>query len=328
MLKLQFGCAVLLFGQVLFSQPASSADAALGKKPGETFKDCEDCQVMVVVPAGSFLMGSTPGEREHEGVPPNFGEHEQPQVEITISRPFAIAQTETTVEQWSRFVSATHRPIPESCADYDPEHDSWAGTPGKKVNWQSPGFAQTANHPVACISFQDAVDYAAWLAKTTGHKYRLPSEAEWEYVARAGTGTVRPWGNSAASICSRARIMTSGTYAAINHSKGWTRELLCADDSRYTVPVASYQENPWHVYDMLGNVWEWVIDCAAPDHWRLPRDGSAQTASNGGNCERRIGKGGAFHSRVWLARPATRGEGLSGTARALGSGIRVVRELD
>ena len=327
-MRLHQSASIIGLGLALMASPASANDAAAGKPPGETFKDCADCQTMVVVPAGSFVMGSSAQERAREGVPANFGDHEQPQVTITFARPFAIAATETTVAQFSRFVAATHRPIPPTCADYNPERDSWGGTPGKVVNWQNPGFAQTDEHPVACISYQDAADYAAWLSKTTGHRYRMASEAEWEYVARAGTTTTRPWGDSVASICGKARIMTSGTYQAVNHSPGWTGELMCGNPSRYTVPVASFAANPWHVYDMLGNLWEWVADCAAQDHARLPLDGSAQTAANGGDCNRRIGKGGAFHSRVWLARPATRGEGLSGTARALASGIRVVRELD
>jgi formylglycine-generating enzyme required for sulfatase activity len=327
-MRLHHGASLLGLGFALTGSPAIAGNAAAGRHAGDTFEDCASCQTMVVIPAGSFVMGSSAEERAREGVPANFGDHEQPQVTITFARSFAIAATETTVAQWRRFVEATHRPIPPTCADYNPEHDSWGGTAGKVVNWQNPGFARTDEHPVACISYQDATEYAAWLGQTTGHRYRLASEAEWEYVARAGTSTTRPWGDSAASICGRARIMTSGTYQAINHSAGWTGELLCANPGSYTVAVASYAANPWHVYDMLGNLWEWVADCAAPDHARLPRDGSAQTAANGGDCSRRIGKGGAFHSRVWLARPATRGEGLSGTARALASGIRVVRDLD
>jgi len=121
--------------------------------------------------------------------------------------------------------------------------------------------------------------------------------------------------------------MTSGTYAAINKSEGWTGELLCADDSTYTVKVGSFDANAWGLYDMLGNEWEWVADCAAPDHSKLPADGSAQSGTNGGDCARRLTKGGAFHSRTWLARPATRGEGQSGVNRPLASGIRIARDL-
>ncbi len=307
---------------------ATGPDAAAGKQPGDTFQDCPDCQKMVVIPAGRFKMGSTPEERAREGVPATFGEHEGPVRDITIARPFAMATTETTRGQFARFVKATNRPIPTECADYNAANDSWAGTKGKVVNWQNPGIAQTDAHPVVCMSVVDASDYAAWLTKSTGHTYRLASEAEWEYAARAGTTTTRYWGDSVTPICNKANIMTAGTYAAIKSSDGWTDELLCADNGSWTKPVGSYDPNPWGLYDMLGNGWEWVSDCAAPDHARLPADGSPQTAANGGDCQHRLTKGGAFHSRIWLARPATRGGGQPGEGRPLAATIRVVRELN
>ena len=321
--------AMLLSLSLSLAQPGfAGTNPAAGKKPGETFQDCADCQTMVVVPAGTFVIGSSPAEREHEGVPETFGSHEGPQVKITIGKPFAFATTETTKAQYARFVAATNRPIPTECYDYNPAEDSWGGTPGKVVNWQNTGFTQTDNHPAACISWQDAADYAAWMAKTTGQKYRLATEAEWEYAARAGTTTARPWGDSVTQICNKARIMTSGTFEAINKGESWAGELVCAEDESYTKPVGSYDPNPWGIYDTLGNLWEWVDDCAAPDHSKLPTDGSAQTAANGGECDHRITKGGAFHSRVWLARPATRGDGQLPTGRPLASGIRIVREIN
>jgi formylglycine-generating enzyme len=319
--------ARLMIGVAALFLPVSAqaADAAAGKKPGETFQDCPDCQTMVVIPAGKFVIGSSAEERAREGVAATFAQHEGPQREITLARPFAIATTETTRAQWARFVADTKRPIPTECADYNAEEDGWGGTKGKLVNWQKPGFAQTDEHPAVCISYQDAADYAAWMAKKTGLGYRLPSEAEWEYAARGGTATARPWGDSVTPICAKANIMTSGTYAAINQAESWTDELLCSSKNSWTVPVASYDANPWGVYDMLGNVWEWVSDCAAPDHSTLPTDGKPQTT--GGDCNARLTKGGAFHSRVWLARPATRGSGQSGTNRPVASGIRIVRDL-
>lgn len=317
---------VLAMGLVPLSAQAAG-DAAAGRKPGETFQDCAGCQTMVVIPAGSFKMGSTPDERAREGVPTSFGDHEGPVRDITIASPFAIATTETTIGQFRQFVAETGRPIPTECADYNPEDDSWAGTPGKLVNWQNTGFVQTDDHPVACVSLIDAQDYANWLSRKTGQTYRLASEAEWEYVARGGTNTARPWGDGVSQICNKARIMTTGTWTKINNSDGWTGELMCSDSESYTMPVASYDANPFGVYDMLGNLWEWISDCAAPDHALLPADGSPQTAANGGDCNHRVTKGGAFHSRTWLARPATRGGGQPGQNRPVASGIRIVREL-
>ncbi|WP_336952858.1 formylglycine-generating enzyme family protein [Sphingobium aromaticivastans] len=306
---------------------AQAADGASGKKPGETFQDCPDCQTMVVIPAGTFKMGSTGEERAREGVPATFGDHEGPVRDISFAKPFAMATTETTRAQFARFVTETKRAIPTECADYNATDDSWAGTEGKIVNWQKPGFDQTDDHPVVCVSYQDGVDYAAWLSQKTGQHYRLASEAEWEYAARGGTTTTRYWGEGVNGICNKARIMTDGTWAKINRSESWAGELICSDEQSYTVPVGSYDANPFGLYDMLGNVWEWVADCAAEDHSKLPADGTAQTAANGGNCDHRVTKGGAFHSRVWLARPATRGGGQSGTNRPVASGIRIVRDL-
>jgi formylglycine-generating enzyme required for sulfatase activity len=306
----------------LLAAPALGADA---RTPGETFQDCPDCPTMVVVPAGAFDMGSTPEERAREGVPASFGDHEGPVRRITFARPFAVARTETTRAQYARFVAATKRPVDGDCIDYNAEEDSWAGTPGKQVSWRDPGFPQTDDHPVVCISWRDATDYAAWLAKTTGQRYRLASEAEWEYAARAGTTTARPWGDSVTPICTKAAIMTSASWLAIAKSDSWTDELVCSSDKAYTLPVASFDPNPWGLHDMLGNVWEWVADCAAKDHATLPADGTAQV--EGGDCEQRLSKGGAWHSRTWLARPATRGSGQSGVNRPVAAGIRVVRDL-
>lgn len=317
----------LAIGIVLAALPASAmaADAAAGKKPGETFQDCPECQTMVVIPAGKFLIGSPEEERVREAVPGTFGDHEKPQREITFAKPFAIATTETTRKNYAVFVKETNRPVPTECFDYNKEEDSWGGTKGKIVNWQNPGFEQTDDHPVVCQSWQDATDYAAWMSKKTGQKYRLASESEWEYAARGGTTTARPWGDSVTPICTKAAIMTSGTYAAIGNGDSWTDELICSSTKAWTIPVATFDPNPWGVYDMLGNVWEWVADCAAADHSTLPQDGKPQTT--GGNCEERLSKGGAYHSRTWLARPATRGGGQSGVNRPVAAGIRIVREL-
>jgi sulfatase modifying factor 1 len=314
--------ALLLAATAMLSaSPALAAEPG----PGDTFTDCADCVPMVVVPAGSFLMGSSEAERTREGVATAFGDHEKPQLTITFARPFAIAATETTVAQFATFVRETARPIPDQCYDYNPEDDSWAGTPGKKVSWKEPGFAQGDDSPAVCVSQQDGVAFAAWLSKKTGHHYRLPSEAEWEYAARAGTTTTRPWGEGTSTICQKAAIMTSATYEAIHHSEGWADELICAGPNAWTVPARSFDANPWGVYDMLGNVWEWVADCATDDHAGLPLDGKARTS---GDCTKAITKGGAFHSRVWLARPATRGNGIDGTSHVIASGFRVVRDLD
>ena len=218
----------------LAATPALAADAAAGKKPGETFSDCEGCATMVVIPAGKFKMGSTPEERAREGVPASFGDHEGPVRDIIFAKPFAIATTEATRAMFAMFVKETNRPIPTECATYNPENDTWAGVPGNVANWQKPGFAQTDKHPVACVGYQDSVDYAAWMSKKTGQSYRVPSEAEWEYAARAGTTTVRPWGDSSTPVCGKARIMTSATFEALGKPESWMDELVCSSEPEST----------------------------------------------------------------------------------------------
>jgi formylglycine-generating enzyme required for sulfatase activity len=118
--------------------------------------------------------------------------------------------------------------------------------------------------------------------------------------------------------------MTSETFEDIGKGESWLGELICSGTQKWTVPVASFDPNPFGLYDMLGNVWEWVGDCSTQDHTDYPTDGTGQTK---GDCTKRITKGGAFHSRVWLARPATRGSGQPGENRPVASGIRIVREL-
>ena len=146
--------------------------------PGTVFRDCPECPEMVVVPAGSFMMGSPPSEKERE-------DNEGPVHRVTIPKPFAAGKYEVTVEEYRRFVVATGRGNGSGCYVYD-------GTRWEKdllVNWQSPSFSQSDRHPVVCVSWKDARAYARWLSENTGKQYRLLSEAEWEYVARAGTTT-------------------------------------------------------------------------------------------------------------------------------------------
>lgn len=301
----------------------SATDAATGIIPGKTFRDCADCPEMVVIPPGSANIGSTHEERVREGVPPAFGEHEGPVVRVTIAKPFAMAKTETTRGQFEKFVAESNRPIPNSCATYIKKTDTWGPTEG--MSWRTPGFAQTDEHPAVCISWVDANDFAQWLAKKTGKKYRLASEAEWEYAARGGTTTTRYWGDASQPICEKASVMTSATIAAIGTPESWMDKLVCASDRSWTIPVASFEANPFGLHDMLGSVWEWTADCASVDHVGMPTDGSPQMK---GNCDRRGVKGGAFHSVPWLARPATHGAGQDPHNRPVASGIRVVRDLN
>ncbi len=151
-----------------------------------SFRDCADCPEMLVVPAGSFTMGSPddePGQFVAEG----------PLRRVSI-RPFAVGKFDVTRRQWAAFVSATNRETRGSCF--------WTGRSGSKPDpagsWRDVGFPQDDDHPVVCVTWNDARDYARWLSQRTGRGYRLLTESEWEYAARAGTATPYPWGSTAA----------------------------------------------------------------------------------------------------------------------------------
>ena len=291
-------------------------------KAGQALNDCADCPELVVVPAGAFDMGSSAEERRREGVPDNFGNREKPVHRVTIARPFAIGRNEISRAQYARFVAETRRPVVADCIGYDRERDNWTL---RKGTWQDPGFKQGEDEPSVCMSWVDGRDYAAWLAKKTGKRYRLPTEAEWEYAARAGTTTARYWGDTPRLVCENANVMSSATFADIGSPESWQDKLICSGRDPWTMPVGSFESNPFGLNDMYGGVWEWVADCAHDNYDGAPTDGSTWDAPD---CSRRLVRGGAFHSEFWLVRSATRGAGLEPDAHPVASGFRVARDLD
>lgn len=306
----------------LLSIVASPLALATNAKAGDKFRDCPDCPELIVVPGGSFVMGSSAEERAREGVPETFGNREQPQHPVTIGKAFALGRTEVTVAQYAKFSDETKRPMDTKCAVYDRDKDNWALLKG---SWRDPGFKQGDAEPVLCMSYNDANAYAAWLAKKTGKHYRLANEAEWEYAARGGTTTARYWGDSARTVCENANVMSTATFAAIGSPESWQDKLMCASRHAWTMPVGSFEANPFGLKDMYGGVWEWVADCAHPNYVGAPSDGSAWTEPH---CDKFLVRGGAFHSEFWLVRSATRGAGLSPDSHPVASGIRIARDLD
>jgi formylglycine-generating enzyme required for sulfatase activity len=227
---------------------AAQGDEASRPRPGQTFRDCADCPEMVVVPAGSFLMGSL------EGDPQSFPD-ERPRHFVTLPRAFAVGVFEVTFAEWdacTRDGGCRHRP-----AD-----NGWGRD----------------RRPVINVSWVDAQDYVRWLRQKTGRDYRLPSEAEWEYAARAGSPTTRHWGEGIGDGYANCRGCGSA----------W--------DNRQTAPVGSFPPNDFGLRDVLGNVWEWVEDCWSPNYQGAPSDGSAWTT---GKCRRRVLRGGS-----WVDLPA------------------------
>ena len=181
------------------------------------------------------------------------------------------------------FVAATGRDMQGGCDIYD---GNWRRRPDS--SWENPGFPQTGSHPVTCASWSDAKAYAAWLSKTTGQRYRLPSASEWEYAARAGGAAVMPWAD-ASGACSGANV---ADQSAARRYPGWT-VFGCDDGFAFTAPVGSFKANAFGLNDMLGNVFQWTEDCWRADYAGAPIDGSART---GGDCSDHELRGGSWFS--------------------------------
>ena len=241
---------------------------------GQVFRDCAVCPEMVVLPAGRFRMGCVSGAFCFDD--------ELPVREVRLSS-FALSKHEVTFAEYDRFAAATGR---------DPPDDR---------DWGR------GRRPVIGVSWEDAAAYADWLSEETGEAYRLPSEAEWEYAARAGTTTSYGWG----PFMGRNQANCDGCGSR------W--------DATRTAPVGSFAGNPWGLHDMHGNVWEWVADCWHADYAGAPSDGSAWT--HGGNCNTRVVRGGSWYSFGLILRAAFRlWEAVH--VRDAYIGIRLARSID
>ncbi len=275
---------------------------------GTVFRDCNDCPELVTLPAGSFLRGSLEGDAHRwDDV------RERPAQAITIARPFALARYEVTRAQFSRF-AADMSHAAEGCAEWTGQ--AWVHRAG--LSWRNPGFDQSDNDPVVCVSWQDAKAFAAWLSRTTGVLYRLPTEAEWEYAARADTATARHWGDDVAEGCRYANI-GDRSLGRVHAMAGLAP---CDDGYPYTAPVGSFLPNAFGLHDMLGNAWEWTEDCWLPGYVGAPGDGSARLE---GDCAWRVPRGASWNSHYRNVRSSNRGTYRD--ARYVHIGFRVVREL-
>ncbi|UCD77468.1 MAG: SUMF1/EgtB/PvdO family nonheme iron enzyme [Desulfobacterales bacterium] len=224
---------------------------------------------MVEIPTGEFWMGSKDDDSEARA-------NEKPSHVVVISKPFGIGKYEVTFEEYDRFAYATKRPLPSDAENQGRDR-----------------------YPVVNICWIDAMAYAEWLSSQTGKRYRLPTEAEWEYAARAGTNSVRFWGNSSEQACEYANV------ADLSHNryKGGRIKHTCDDGHKVSAKVGSFKPNPFGLYDMLGNVWEWVHDCWNDTYKEAPADGSAWPA---GQCDDHIARGGSWNCAPEQLRSAHR----------------------
>ena len=254
------------------------------RQVGERFRDCPTCPEMVVVPAGNYQMGSVDGASFPSNSSRSSDSH--PVHRVTIADPFAVGVYEVTRGEFRRFVEATEYSTGGAC--------EWRER--RDRSWRNPGFAQTDQHPVVCMSWADAQAYVEWLSQETGEAYRLLSEAEWEYVARAGTRTARYWGQGKSEQC----LYANGADTALLRSderrkqfndetakeqaktlaayEGYLSEMQaveCDDGYAWTSPVGVYGANAFGLHDVLGNVGEWVQDCWHASYHGAPRSGDA-----------------------------------------------------
>jgi formylglycine-generating enzyme required for sulfatase activity len=301
---------------------SSSGTVSKDFRPGQTFRDCPKCPEMIVIPSGTFMIGSPASESGHY-------RDEEPQRGVNI-RQFAAGKFDVTREQWAEFVSATHRETRTGC--------SWTARSKEKPDpigsWQDLGFPQDDSHPVVCVTWQDAQAYVRWLSERAGHKYHLLTEAQWEYAARAGTNTPYPWGSAATH--------DNANYGAEN----WGGLTSGRDRWVYTSPVGSFPPNGFGLYDMNGDVLQWVQDCFAETYADLPTDGSAYetvvqlkttgdlTYMNGtSSCSYRRLRGGDWGDPAIMIRSAARNWAPPAGAtlenyRSGGVGFRVARTVD
>ena len=246
-------------------------------KAGDLFRDCPDCPEMVVVPAGSFMMGSPSHEQDRTI-------REGPVHEVRIGAPFAAGVYEVTFTEWDACAASG------GCGGHRPEDAGWG----------------RGRRPAIHVGWDPAQSYVLWLSEKTGKRYRLLSESEWEYVARAGTRTPFHMGST-----------ISTDQANYDGAKGQGAYR------RKTVPVGSFAANAWGLHDVHGNVWEWVQDCWNNSYAGAPSDGSARESRN---CSLRVLRGGSWRGTPKLLRSANR-SGFPSAARNNDVGFRVARTL-
>jgi formylglycine-generating enzyme required for sulfatase activity len=264
----------------LAPQQRLSEPPLVWKVPGALaeFKDCADCPQMVVIPAGEFTMGSPAAEQGAEA-----------QHRVTIATPFAVSKFEITFDEWDACVNEG------GCRGYRPDDEGWG----------------RGAHPVMNTSWEDAKAYAAWLGRKTGQPYRLLTEAEWEYAARAGTTTTYPYDDA----LSPNKANYDGSVDGAGPS-----DL----NRQSTIPVGSFPANGFGLHDMLGNVSEWVEDCWHDEYTaKHPTDGSAWLE---GNCNGRVVRGGSWEDSQAELRSAAR-TGGSKDDRFYTDGLRIARGL-
>lgn len=292
-------------------------------RPGEVVRERfldrpGDAPAVVVIPTGSFMMGSASNTKGHRS-------DEAPQHRVTIAKGFAIGRTEVTVAQFRDFINATGY-VTDAQREGDAsvyDEDTGRMHNVSSITWKDDysGKPSADNDPVVNISWNDAETYTQWLAQHTGKPYRLPSEAEFEYALRAGTSTLYWWGDG---VPSKPVENVTGAGDKSPSGRRWANAFRNYRDGYWgPAPVMSFQANPFGLYDMDGNVSEWVADCWHDNYTRATRDGSAWI--NPG-CEAHVLRGGSWGSAPTQVRSAYR-QPADRSTRSGRVGFRIARTL-
>ena len=280
--------------------PGSPLSTAEEKEFGakDYFWECDECPKMVIVPAGELMMGSPDNE-------PGRNTNEGPRHKVSFRQPFAVAESWVSRGEFAKFVETTGHNAGDKCNVW--KDGKFTEESGR--SFRSPGFAQDDGDPVVCVNLNDAKSYIAWLSKQTGKTYRLPSEAEWEYVIRAGTETPFWWG----AAVSTAQANYNGNLIYAGGAKGEFRQRTIS---------TGLKASPWNLYG-AGNAVEWTEDCWNDSYHGAPSDGGAGTS---GDCSLHVVRGGSWASDPSSLRSAARAGVETGTRRN-DLGFRVARPL-
>jgi len=261
---------VLLAGVVLLLTSGAPPPGYGDERADAVFQDCPECPEMAPLAPGSYRMGMEDGRRAY--LMAALGLAPSARKDVTISYAFAVSRHEITFDQWDACLADG------GCGGYAPPDEGWG----------------RGDRPIIHVSWQDAQAYVRWLSERTGQSYRLLTEAEWEYAARGGVGTAYAWGDGA-----------DPQWANYGEPEcpPCTGRVEGADEWLNTAPVGSFPANAFGLFDMSGNVYEWVQDCSAEPLPREPVDGSAYEADT---CENRVMRGGAWYSDPHRVRSAYR----------------------
>jgi formylglycine-generating enzyme required for sulfatase activity len=300
----RFSAALIVLFVLAWARPVHATD-----RPEREFKECPECPEMVGIPAGSFTMGSAPGEAGRF-------DNEGPRHRVAV-KAFALGKYDVTSAEFLRFLEATgYRPKP--CNPI--LNMRWRIADDGKAYPPAPSDTEPPRWPAVCLDWKDAGAYIDWINKkaraarpaiaSKQGPYRLPTEAEWEYAARAGTATSRWWGDG------------------IGHGNANCNGCGSSYDASTLADVDSFASNPFGLYGMLGNAWQWTADCWHSDYAGAPADGRAWTS--GGDCDKHVLRGGAWNNLPAFVRSAARSSaGLNGGDYDYSSlaGFRVARDL-